>query len=152
MTPPSAVTSIIFQPSRLQHLPSLQTLQNQKPQAGQSLRIITGTMIRTLSILTRLTPSIRKDHLANPLIYFLNNTLEEVQSLKLMGLTISHDLSWAKHISKLAPKPSCQLSILHRTKSFLGTPEVLSTYKAFICSLMEYCSPLWAGSPASQLA
>ena len=26
--------------------------------------------------------------------------------------------------------------------------ERLSTYKAFICSLMEYSSPLWAGSPA----
>ena len=26
------------------------------------------------------------------------------------------------------------------------------TYKAFILSLMEHCSPLWAGAPASHLA
>ena len=41
---------------------------------------------------------------------------------------------------------------LRHTKSFLGTPELLSTYKAYIHSLVEYCSPLWAGDPASHLA
>ena len=50
------------------------------------------------------------------------------------------------------PKPSRQLDIRHSTKSFLGTPEPRSIYKTFICSLMEYCSPLWAGSPASHLS
>ena len=43
-------------------------------------------------------------------------------------------------------------SSLHRAKSFLGPPELLTTYKAFLCSLMEYCSPLWAGAPASHLS
>ena len=30
--------------------------------------------------------------------------------------------------------------------------EHMTTYKAFISSLMEYCSPLWAGAPASHLS
>ena len=68
------------------------------------------------------------------------------------GLTISHDLSWASHISKLASKASHQMGILSHTKSLIGTPECISTYKAFIHSVMEYCSPIWAGSPASHLA
>ena len=89
-----------------------------------------------------LTISLRKNHLANPPIYFLNNPLEEVQSFKLLGLTLSHDLSWANHISKLASKASHQLGILHHTKSFLGKPELLSSYKASIHSLMEYGFPL----------
>ena len=38
---------------------------------------------------------------------------------------------------------------LHRAKSFLGTPELLSTYKTFIHSLMEYCSRFSAGVLAS---
>ena len=99
-----------------------------------------------------LAVSLRKDHLANPPIYFLYNPLEAVQSFKLLGLSISHSLSWANHISKLASKISCRLGILRRTKSLFDTPELLSTYTAFIRSLMEYCSPLWAGSPASHLA
>ena len=28
----------------------------------------------------------------------------------------------------------------------------MTTYKAFVRSLMEYCSPLWAGAPASHLS
>ena len=43
-----------------------------------------------------LTFSLRKDHLANSPIYFLNNPLQE--SFKLLGLTIRHDLSWAKYL------------------------------------------------------
>ena len=79
----------------------------------------------------------------NPPFCFVNNRFEEVQSFKLLDLTISHDLSWANHISKLAFKASHRLDILHHTKSFLHTPGLLSTCKTFIHSLVEYCSPLW---------
>ena len=96
-----------------------------------------------------LTISLRKEAPANPPIYFLKNPLEEVQSFKLLGLTISHNLSWVNHTSKLASKASRRLGILIRTKSFLKTPKLLSTNKDFIGSLMEYCSPVWASSPAS---
>ena len=44
------------------------------------------------------------------------------------------------------------VQILCRAKSFLGPPELLTTYKAFVCRLMEYCSPFWAGPPASYLS
>ena len=53
-----------------------------------------------------LTMSLRKDHLENPPIHFLNNPLEEVLSFKLLGLPICHDLFWESHISKLASKAS----------------------------------------------
>ena len=82
-----------------------------------------------------LTVSLRKERFANPPIYFLNNPLEEVQSFKLLSLTISHDHSWANHISKLTFKAGHQLGILCHTKSFLGTPELRTTFKAFIHSL-----------------
>ena len=41
----------------------------------------------------------------HPPIYFLNIPLEEVQSFQLLGLTISHDLSLANHISRFSSKP-----------------------------------------------
>ena len=50
------------------------------------------------------------------------------------------------------PKPVALLGILRRAKSFLGTPELLTTNKAFVRSLMEYSSFLWAGAPASHLS
>ena len=99
-----------------------------------------------------ITLSHRKDHTANPLIYFLNNSLKKVQSLEFLHFTLSHDLSWANHISKLASRASHQLGIFHRAKSFLGIPQLLSTDEAFIHSLMEHCSPLWAGTADSHSA
>uniref|UniRef100_A0A8C4PX44 RNA-directed DNA polymerase from mobile element jockey n=1 Tax=Eptatretus burgeri TaxID=7764 RepID=A0A8C4PX44_EPTBU len=87
-----------------------------------------------------------------PQIYFLNNPLEEVLSFKLLDLSIWHDLSWESHISKLASIASQRLGILRRAKSFFGTPELLTTYKTFVCSMMEYCSPFWAGAPTSHLS
>ena len=77
---------------------------------------------------------------------------DTVLSFKLLGLTICHDLSWETHISNLASKASRRLGILPRAKSFLGPPELLTMYKAFVRSLMEYCSPLWAGAPAFHLS
>ena len=44
------------------------------------------------------------------------------------------------------------LGILHHAKSFLSKHELLATYKALVCSLMKYCTPLWAGAPASHLS
>ena len=81
-----------------------------------------------------------------------NNPLEEVLSFKLLVLTICHDLSWESYISKLASEASHRLGIIRRAKYFLGPLELLTTYKAFVRSLMEYCSPLWAGAPASHLS
>ena len=52
----------------------------------------------------------------------------------------------------MASKASCRMGFLRHTKSVLGTPKLLSTYKTFIRSLMEYSSPLWAGPPASHFA
>ena len=123
-----AMASLILQLGKLEPLPSLHTLQKSQP--GQTLRMsFIPDKSHTFII------SLRQNHRANPPIYFLNIPLEEVQSFKLLGLSISHDLSWANHISKLASKDSRQLSILHHTKSFFGTPELIFIDKAFICSL-----------------
>ena len=52
----------------------------------------------------------------------------------------------------MASKARCRRGILRHAKSFLGTPELLSTNKDFICSSMEYCSTLWAGSPPTRFS
>ena len=86
MTPPSAVTSLILQTGRLQPLPSFQPLKKNITKWSN-----TWNMSFNHDKSHILTISLQKDHLANP-IYFLNNPLEEVQSPKLLGLTIGRDL------------------------------------------------------------
>ncbi len=145
MTPPSAVPSVIPQTGKQQLLRSLQIWI--KSQTGPTR----GTRVSIRTTLT-LSLCLSERTVWNPPIHFLNNPLEEVLSFKLLGLTICHDLSWESHISNIASKVSRRLGILRRAKSFLGPPELLTTYKAFVRSLMEYCSPLWTGAPASHLS
>ena len=80
-----------------------------------------------------------KGPLANTLIYFLNNALEDVQSLKLLGLTRGYDHSWTNNTSKWDLQSSLLTGFLHHAKPFLGTPELLSTCKAFVHSFMKDC-------------
>ena len=63
--------------------------------------------------------SLWKDQMANPPVYFLHNPPHEDQSIKLLHLTISNDLSWTNHISKLAWKVSHRrvLFIIHSPSS-----------------------------------
>ena len=91
MNLPSAQTYLILQTGRQQPLPSLQTLP--KSQAGQTLGICL-----TIQTNLTLTFSLQKDRQAHPPC-FLSNRRGEVYSLKLVGLDISHALSWANHIS-----------------------------------------------------
>ena len=132
MTPTSAMTSLILQTGKQQPLPSLQTLKKITSWSKTWNVSFNPDKSRDHDI------SFQKNHLANPPIYFLNSPLEEVQSFKLPGLTISYDLFSANHISKLASNVSRRLGILRHTNYCLGTPELLFTSKAFIRRLMEY--------------
>ena len=77
------------------------------------------------------TMSLQKDHLEPPNPP-PSTFLEEVLSFTLLAFTICHDLSWESHIYKLVSKASRRMGILQRAKSFLGTPELLTTDQAFI--------------------
>jgi len=95
---------------------SLQTLI--ESQARQALGIYP-------SILTNLTLSLSlplKGPFGERSFILSCNPLEEVQLLKVLGLTISHDLSLTNHISQLVSKARCRLGILLHATSFLGTP------------------------------
>ena len=48
--------------------------------------------------------------------YFLGHPLEEVKSLEILGLIISHDLSLANQIAKLTSKANLRLGNLCRSR------------------------------------
>ncbi len=76
-----------------------------------------------------------------------------MRNLVSVCLTIFHRDRYGRYLSNLNfPKASHRLGVLRRAKSFLGTTDLLTTYKTFIRSLMDYCSPLSAGAPAWHLA
>ena len=69
--------------------------------------------------------------------------LEEVMDAKYLGVTLSNDLEWSKHIATMTNKANSKLSFLRR--NLKGCPEKLkqTAYFSLICSFMEYGATVW---------
>ena len=69
--------------------------------------------------------------------------LEEVMDTKYLGVTLSNDLEWSKHITTMTNKANPKLSFLRR--NLKGCPEKLkqTAYFSLIRSFMEYGTTVW---------
>ena len=65
--------------------------------------------------------------------------LEEVMDAKYLGVTLSNDSEWSKHIATMTNKTNF---LCHNLK---GCPEKLkqTAYFSLICSFMEYGTTVW---------
>ena len=78
-------------------------------------------------------------------------TLEESSSIRLVGLTLSKDLTWNEYISSIAKKASMKVGSLYRARRCLSPEVILHLYKSLIRPCMEYCCHIWAGASVSML-
>ena len=78
-----------------------------------------------------------------------NQTLENVQLAKYLGITISNNMDWGQHISEFFSKVTNTLGFLRRNLAFApkSTKEVAS--KTLVRPKLEYAAPVW--SPYSKL-
>ena len=62
---------------------------------------------------------------------------------KYLGVTLSNDLEWSKHIAIMTNKANSELSFLRR--NLKGCPEKLkqTAYFSLVCSFMEYDATVW---------
>ena len=69
--------------------------------------------------------------------------LEEVMDAKYLGVTLSNDLEWSKHIATMTNKANSKLSYLRC--NLKGCPEKLkqTAYFSLIRSFMEYGTTVW---------
>ena len=68
-------------------------------------------------------------------------TLENVQSAKYLGITITDNMIWGQHISEISSKATKTLAFLHRNLAFAprNTKEV--AHKALVRPKLEYAAP-----------
>ena len=71
-------------------------------------------------------------------------TLENVQSAKYLGITITENIDWGQHISDISSKATKTLGFLRRNLAFepRSTKEV--AYKTLVCPKLEYTAPIWS--------
>jgi len=118
---------------------SLQTSINQ---------ITKWTELNNMSLNVKKTKELRVSFLKKPLqldnLSSNGTEIDVVDNFKLLGVTISSDMTWNTHINNICAKASRRLYALRVLKRSGAPPkDVISVYCAFIRPVLEYACQLW---------
>ena len=78
-----------------------------------------------------------------------NQTLENVQSAKYFGITITDNMDWGQHVSEISSKATETLGFPRRNLAFAPRSTKEVAYKTLVRPKLEYAAPIW--SPHSKL-
>ena len=84
----------------------------------------------------------------HPPLVMNNNVIEQVREHKHLGLIISDDGNWQKHIDMLVKKAYNRLNILRRLKFTLNRKTLERMYFSFIRPILEYADIIWDNNVA----
>ncbi len=85
----------------------------------------------------------RKKHPPQPDIKLQSKTIQHVDSFKLLGVTISSDLSWNPHITAVASKAKRLLGFLYRMLRDSSRNCLSRLYEVVVLPNLDYCSCAW---------
>ena len=71
-------------------------------------------------------------------------TLENVQSAKYLGITISDNMDWGQHISEISSKATNTLGFLRKNLAFAPQSTKEVAYKTLVRPKLEYAAPIWS--------
>ena len=80
-----------------------------------------------------------------------NIEIENVSSVKLLGITIDNALNFNEHIDKICKSAANQLNVLVRLRSYLGNEERKILVNTFVVSNFNYCALIWFTSSIASL-
>ena len=72
-----------------------------------------------------------------------NHPLAHVDSAKYLGVTITSDLNWNKHVNNIANKANQTLSFLKRNLQINDTRLKTTAYQTLVRPQLEYASSVW---------
>ena len=82
--------------------------------------------------------------LSNPLELTIDNVpIEQVSSVKSLGIFIDENLRWQTHIDKLSKKIAYGIGAIKRMRPFVPPHALRYTYNALIQSQFDYCNLVW---------
>ena len=70
-------------------------------------------------------------------------TLEVVDGSKYLGVTVTDNLSWSRHVSETAGKAQRSLGFLRRNFKHCSRQVKSATYTSVVRPVLEYASPVW---------
>ena len=69
-----------------------------------------------------------------------NQTLENVQSAKYLGITITDNMDWGQHVSEISSKATKKLGFLRRNLAFAPRSTQDVAYKTLVWPKLEYAA------------
>ena len=75
--------------------------------------------------------------------YIDNVPIEQVPSVKSLGIYIDENLWWHSHIDKLCKKIASTIGAIKRVKPFAPQSTLLNVYISLVQSHFHYCSLVW---------
>ena len=69
--------------------------------------------------------------------------LEQVQSAKYLGLTITDNLDWGQHVSEISCKATKTMGFLRRNLALAPKHTKEVAYKTLVRPQLEYAAPIW---------
>ena len=78
-----------------------------------------------------------------PLYIRAGSQLQQVDSIKYLGVILSSDLTWSEHITRICNKARKLTGLLYRRFHHCNPQLILRLYKAFIHPHFEYASQVW---------
>ena len=77
-------------------------------------------------------------------IFINEKTLEKVSHIKMLGVTVSDDLTWNIHVDNIVSKAGKRLYMLYQLKrGGISQRELVQIYIAIIRPVLEYACPVW---------
>ena len=81
-----------------------------------------------------------------------NTTLERVETMKYLGVTLDESFSWSAHVMQLKLKLASSVGILSKLKYFLNTKILIQVYHALIGSRLHYSISCWGAAAKTVLS
>ena len=72
-----------------------------------------------------------------------NNSIEQVNSTKFLGVIINENLIWTDHLNILISKVIKGVGVIHRLSRIMPADVLLSLYFSLIHPYFEYCNIAW---------
>ena len=79
------------------------------------------------------------------------HTLEVIDSSKYLGVTISKDLAWKKHIDNTVNKANRTLGVIRRNLGDCTAPVKAAAYSTLVRPVLEYSSTVWDPHQSSDI-
>jgi len=79
-----------------------------------------------------------------PYIYMNENDIERVSLAKVLGITISSDLTWNAHVYEIISKARKRMHMIYQLKrASINQSDLIRIYVYVIRHVVEYACPVW---------